>query len=224
MRYTPREYRDLHLRRSRVALVGTVLLDYLFFVLNYRQLLLSPLFLSISTYSTLYATTCIRSYPPHEAHIHHAPVEIPFEVEQMSLDAPLTPLEGRGHPDVGAGGVNVLSDAHEPGIHPPARDDHGRVGEHVRGREADALPPPVPDDHLTSQDVGSPQQPGGLLHLAPGYERPDAGRAYTALSVFAPDGHRMGLSTEGPHEASEIPGVARRPVAEPEVLPYHDDL
>src|SRR5215211_195126 len=142
----------------------------------------------------------------------------------MSLDAPLTPLEGRGHPNVGAGGVNVLSDAHEPGIHPPARDDHGRVGEHVRGREADALPSPVPDDHLTSQDVGSTQQPAGLLHFAPGYERPDAGRAYTALSVFAPDGHRMGLSTERPHEAPEIPSVARRPVAEPEVLPYHDDL
>src|SRR5215211_1513628 len=64
MRYAPREYRNLYLRRSRVALVGTVLLDYLFFVLNYRQLLLSPLFLSISTYSTLYATTCIRSYRP----------------------------------------------------------------------------------------------------------------------------------------------------------------
>src|SRR5829696_4411462 len=64
MRYAPREHRDLHLRRPRVVLVSPILLNRLFFVLNCSQLLLSPLFLclSISSYSTLYATTCIRSY------------------------------------------------------------------------------------------------------------------------------------------------------------------
>src|SRR3712207_3342259 len=62
VRYAPREHRDLHLRRPRVALVGPVLPDRLFFVLHYRQLLLSPLFLFISVCSTTYATTCTRSY------------------------------------------------------------------------------------------------------------------------------------------------------------------
>src|ERR671917_1294843 len=61
MRYAPREHRDLHLRRPRVALVRPVLPYYLFFTLHYRQLLFL-LFCSISTYSTLYATTCIKSY------------------------------------------------------------------------------------------------------------------------------------------------------------------
>jgi hypothetical protein len=45
--YTPREHSDLHLRRPGVALVRPVLPYYLLFVLNYRQLLLSPLFLTI---------------------------------------------------------------------------------------------------------------------------------------------------------------------------------
>src|SRR5215217_576041 len=48
MSYTTREHGDLHLRRPCVALVRPVLPYYLLFVLNYRQLLLSPLVLSIS--------------------------------------------------------------------------------------------------------------------------------------------------------------------------------
>src|SRR3712207_5247306 len=48
VRYTPREHRYLHLGRPRVVLVGPVLPDDLLFVLNYRQLLLSPLFLFYS--------------------------------------------------------------------------------------------------------------------------------------------------------------------------------
>src|SRR3712207_5270232 len=49
MRYTPREHRHLHLGRPRVVLVGPVLPDDLLFVLDYRQLLLSPLLLFSST-------------------------------------------------------------------------------------------------------------------------------------------------------------------------------
>jgi hypothetical protein len=41
--YAPREHRDLHLGRPRVPLVRPVLLNDLLFVLNYSQLLLSPL-------------------------------------------------------------------------------------------------------------------------------------------------------------------------------------
>ncbi len=41
--YTTSEHRDLNFRRPRVALVGRVLLDYQVFVLDYRQLLSSPL-------------------------------------------------------------------------------------------------------------------------------------------------------------------------------------
>jgi hypothetical protein len=43
VRYAPRENRDLHLGRPRVPLVRPVLSDDLLFVLNYSQLLLSPL-------------------------------------------------------------------------------------------------------------------------------------------------------------------------------------
>src|SRR5918993_2081636 len=43
VRYAPREHRDLHLGRPRVPLVRPVLLNNLLFVLNYSQLLLSPL-------------------------------------------------------------------------------------------------------------------------------------------------------------------------------------
>src|SRR3712207_5066939 len=46
VRYSLGEHRDLHLRRPRVVLVGPVLPDDLLFVLNYRQLPLSPLLLS----------------------------------------------------------------------------------------------------------------------------------------------------------------------------------
>jgi hypothetical protein len=38
-----RQHRDLNLGRTGVALVGCVILDYLIFVLYYRQLLRSPL-------------------------------------------------------------------------------------------------------------------------------------------------------------------------------------
>jgi hypothetical protein len=47
MRNAPREHRDLHLRRPGVALVRPVLPYYLLFVLNYRPLPLSPLFLTM---------------------------------------------------------------------------------------------------------------------------------------------------------------------------------
>src|SRR5918998_3889810 len=47
----------------------------------------------------------LRPYPPHEAHIHDETVQVPLEIEKMSLDATLAPLEGRGHPDVGGGRV-----------------------------------------------------------------------------------------------------------------------
>src|SRR5215211_1331035 len=141
----------------------------------------------------------------------------------MSLDAPLTPREGRCYPDVGAGRVNVLADAHEAGIHAPARHDHDRVRKHVGRREADALPPPVPNHYLAPQNVRPPQEAGSLLHLAVTYESPYAGRADTSLPVLIPDGDRVGLPTHTPHKAFEIPGVSRRHVAEPEVLPHHDD-
>jgi hypothetical protein len=60
--YAPREHRDLHLGRPRVPLVRPVLLNDLLFVLNYSQLLLSPLcsLLYCLSRSALYATTCIN--------------------------------------------------------------------------------------------------------------------------------------------------------------------
>jgi hypothetical protein len=62
VRYAPREHRDLHLGRPRVPLVRPVLLNDLFFVLNYSRVPLSPLcsLLFCLTRSTLYATTCIN--------------------------------------------------------------------------------------------------------------------------------------------------------------------
>src|SRR5215203_1154008 len=60
MRYTPREHGDLHLGRPCVAFVRPVLPYYLLFVLNYRQLLLSPLFLAI--YLSLVNVICYHTY------------------------------------------------------------------------------------------------------------------------------------------------------------------
>src|SRR5215212_2586809 len=160
VRYAPREHRDLHLRRARVALVGPVLPYYLYFVLNCRQLLLSPLSLSVSLsqpiqpYMLPHASDSIvryppglfyvaryllfelldpgepllLPYPPDEAHVHHTPVEIPLEVEQVGLDAALVSTKGRRHPDVGAGHVPPLPHAHEPGVHAARWDDQCRIG------------------------------------------------------------------------------------------------
>src|SRR3712207_58542 len=65
----------------------------------------------------------LRPYPPHEAHVHDAPVEVALEIYQVRLDAVLTPLEGRRHADVGARGVHLLADVAKPGVHPACRYD-----------------------------------------------------------------------------------------------------
>src|SRR5215211_9304431 len=82
MRYTPREHRDLYLRRSRVALVGRMLLDSLLFVLNCRQLLLSPL---LSLYLCLFNAIC---YHMHQIVPRSLSAEPP---PRPALSAPLAP-------------------------------------------------------------------------------------------------------------------------------------
>src|SRR3712207_1457195 len=101
-------------------------------------------------------------YPPYQANIHHAPVEVPPEPDHVGLDATLAAPEGRGHPDVDAGRMYGPPVANEPGVDPVRRDDHGRMREHVRGREAYTPPPPVAYDHLASEYVRSEEHTSEL--------------------------------------------------------------
>src|SRR3712207_2968540 len=102
-------------------------------------------------------------YPPYKAHVHDAPVEVALEVDQVRLDAVLTPLERRRHANVGARRVRLLADVHKPSVNPTTRDLLGRIRQHIGRRETDGPPAPVPDFYLTPHDVGPPQKPRSLL-------------------------------------------------------------
>jgi hypothetical protein len=62
VRYAPREHRDLHLGRPCIGRVRPVLLYYLFFVLDCRQLPLSPLLLALSLCLCLFNAICYHMH------------------------------------------------------------------------------------------------------------------------------------------------------------------
>src|ERR671916_1897956 len=107
-------------------------------------------------------------YSLREADVHDAAVEIALEVKEVSLDPALRPVERGGDSHVGTGRVMFLADANEARVHAAGRHERGRVRAHVGGREADGAAPPVSLNHFAPDNVGSPQESGGLYHLTLG--------------------------------------------------------
>ena len=264
--YAPREYRDLHLGRPRVPLVRPVLSDDLLFVLNYSQLLLSPLCSLLSLfnpfdplcyhmhqlvsctngprsaestsydsgllyvapnlpYELIYARESpLLPYALLEADVHNAPVEIPFEIEEMGLDTALGSPEGGSDPDVRTSSILLLAEAYEAGVDSAGRNHRFRIGQHVGRREAYRAAAPVSYDNFAPEHVGTSKEAGSLGHFSTGDESPYAGGADPTPHAPTPYPDAEGRTTRLPHEPAEVTEVAGGLVPETKVLPDYDHL
>src|SRR5919205_1435569 len=108
----------------------------------------------------------LRPQPLHEGDIDNLPIQVPFIVQQVRLDPVVTPIERGRYAHVRARSVALITYPYMTRVYPPPGYQSARVRKDVSGGKAYSLAPFVTSHDLAAQEIGSPQEPRSLAHLA----------------------------------------------------------
>jgi hypothetical protein len=161
-------------------------------------------------------------YALHEADVYDAPVEITLEIEEIGLDAALSPSEGGGHPDVRTCGILFFAKADETSVDSLSRNHRVGIGQHVGGGKADRPAALVSDHYLAPEHVGTSKEAGSLGHFSTGDQSPYAGGADPTFHATTAYLNAYGRSTLLPHEPEEGTEVSGSLMPETKVLADYD--
>src|SRR5215210_2894333 len=163
-------------------------------------------------------------YAFHEADVYHAPVQIPLEIDEMSLDAALDPPESRRHADVRTRGILFFAKTDEPGVDSASRYNGVRIRHHVCRWKADGPASLVSDHYLSPEHVGASEEADGLGHFSLGDQSPYAGGADPTLNAGTAYPNRNSRPPCLPHEPQEVLKISGSPVPETKVRADYDYL